>query len=159
MVAAGDLCCPPLWISFDLRVSGLRFGTEVFVLWSASALYRICAIRDCNHVLVRWPKAWHSRGLDLVACPRPLLRTQSQRRISHSVWPGVPIFLTDHARGATGGGGPGGPPPAKNFGGGGQRLPEVGAFESYACSTPVSQPDCAVPRMAVFSTTYSPVAA
>ena len=70
----------------------LRFGTYVFVLWSSSALYRICAIRDRGHVLVLRHKARHSRGLDLVACPRLLLRTRSQRRISHSVWLGVPGF-------------------------------------------------------------------
>src|SRR5580704_1198262 len=42
MATAGNVCCPPLWIGFDPGVSGSRFGADVFILWSASALYRVC---------------------------------------------------------------------------------------------------------------------
>jgi PAS domain-containing protein len=29
MATAGNICCPPLWIGFGLRVSGSRFGADV----------------------------------------------------------------------------------------------------------------------------------
>src|SRR5262249_48503445 len=75
MAPAGNVCCPPIWIGLALGVSGLRFGKDVFVLWSTPALYRICTVCDRDHVLVRRDKARHSRGLDLMVCPRLPLRT------------------------------------------------------------------------------------
>src|SRR5258705_1555794 len=97
--ATSDVCCSPLWIGFVLGVSGSRFVTGVLVLWSAaalypdsSALYRISASRDRDHLLVRWYKAGRSRGLDLVAFPRLPLRIRYQHRCSPSLWPTVPGF-------------------------------------------------------------------
>src|ERR1700737_2064956 len=72
---AGSLCCPALWISFDLGRRSVRLGASVSVFPFASAIYRTCAVRYRDHVLVRRYQPRHSRSSALVACPRLFLRT------------------------------------------------------------------------------------
>src|SRR6266481_933419 len=72
---AGSICCLALWIGLGLGCGSIRLGARVSVLPFAAAVYRTCAIRYRDHVLVRRHQSRHSRSSAFVALARSFLRT------------------------------------------------------------------------------------
>ncbi len=61
--------CLAVWIGPGLGRSSSRLGASFSILPFASAIYRIRAIRNRDHVLLRRHDARYIRGFALIACP------------------------------------------------------------------------------------------
>jgi len=82
---ACSVCCSALWIGFRLGRSSARRGTYFLQLSIASDVCRVCAIRDCDYVLVRWHKAGHT-GSVLASVVRSYLFEPSLNTVSRALY-------------------------------------------------------------------------